>query len=485
MLSSFHAKVTILALTIAVGLVVESGNRVANAQSRSILTEPLKNSPTQNPLQNDSYGLSALPGFNDHQLLPPPVLRNAPPANEPSPTRMDPAYQQAYPIEHIHPADQFYPNNLAFPYPADQTYEASPMGSGVYEGEFVFDQGYAAELGYAADWGCGAELGCGVEVMPTVACDAPPACGCEAGVSNRRWSRFRNLMGVNPGHNDCDGPCSCSNDRPGLIMWANDYFVSRGIAVDRFLVNGSRRINNRSRRLFNRQGGWLNGSDRSNCLLAGNGYFSVDYGLSMTGDRSHFVGNTTNLIDGTPTYDLKVGSLGRFAIGIGNGKRRAELELGFHRNSIGDTKFGSGSRTGDTIRADGYRRSTTYMFNGYRDFINPSVLTPYLKAGAGLSHNKARGSVTSDITSAQTIAALGLAGPQRYESQLPASSTTQFAWAVGGGLAINLTRRVKFDIDYQFLKAGKAITGYDVHGDAINLDDGAFHELAFGLRFYR
>ncbi|QDT11625.1 outer membrane protein [Planctomycetes bacterium K23_9] len=322
--------------------------------------------------------------------------------------------------------------------------------------------------------GCGVEeIGCGLSPAP--ACDCGPVCGCESApmiatplyspacstggcdsggllgggcLANAKQS-MRNMIGET---SPCD-PCS-NTIRPGLIPWFNDFCVNNGFALDSFLVSGC-------------------------------GYFSVDFGIAMTGDRANFIGSTADAIGGAPTYDLQEGSLGRYAIGMGNGNYRMELELGIHRNTIDETKSGSGPRSGDRLKVDGYRRSTTFMLNGFYDFQNSTFWTPYLKTGVGISHNVAKSSVLADINSPQSISALGLAGPGRFDSDYPRSSTTKFAWLVGAGFAIDLTDRIKFDCEYQFLNAGDASTGYSARGDALEFGNGALHELAFGFRFYR
>jgi opacity protein-like surface antigen len=305
------------------------------------------------------------------------------------------------------------------------------------------------------------EIGC--SVMPATACDCGPVCGCETNYEIPMGGVFQHGVGIpDVGQSlrevigdtsQCD-PCKGNDFKPGLLTWGNDFCVRNGFAVDSFLLSGC-------------------------------GYFSVDFGIGMTGDRARAVGTLANSIGGFPDYDLQEGSFGRYALGMGSGKHRVELELGFHRNTIDETKSGAGARSLDRFRADGYRRSTTFMFNGYRDFHNSTFWTPYLKGGVGISHNVSRATVDADINSAASIAALGLPGASQQRTEFPRSSTTKFAWSIGAGVATDLTERIKFDVEYQFLNAGDARTGVDGIGNAIEFGNGALHELAFGLRFYR
>ncbi|MGB7343943.1 MAG: outer membrane beta-barrel protein [Pirellulaceae bacterium] len=295
----------------------------------------------------------------------------------------------------------------------------------------------------------------------TSGCDAS-ACGCEAcvgglmnesslgGCSFNLGQKLHQIIGDT---SQCD-PCAGNTYRPGLLPSVNDFCVRNGLAVDSFLIQGC-------------------------------GYFSIDLGIAMTGDRVNHVGAIAGAIDGSPTYDLQEGGFARYAIGMGSGNMRVETELGFHRTSIDETKSGAGPRSGDSLKVDGYRRSTTLMVNGFYDLKNSTFWTPYLKGGVGISHNVARSSLLADINSPATINALGLAGPSRIEADYPRSGTTKFAWSIGAGLAVDLTQRIKFDFEYQFLNAGDAQTGVNAYGDALDFDNGAMHELAFGLRFYR
>jgi opacity protein-like surface antigen len=315
------------------------------------------------------------------------------------------------------------------------------------------------------DIGCGVEeLGCAA--VPSPACGCGPVCGCETSYESPLGGVFEtgicgpsgcdvggSLRRVIGDTSQCD-PCAANEIRPGLLTWTNDWFVENGFAIDSFLQSGR-------------------------------GYFSIDFGIGMTNDRAEATGGLATSLGGFPDYDLREGSFGRYALGLGGGKNRMELELGFHRNTIDETKSGSGPRSQDRFQTDGYRRSTTFMLNGYRDFHNATFWTPYLKAGAGISHNMARATTVADINSAAAIAALGLPGASRQRTEFPRSSTTKFAWSVGAGIATDLTERIKFDVEYQFLNAGDARTGVDAIGNAIKLGNGALHELAFGLRFYR
>ena len=79
----------------------------------------------------------------------------------------------------------------------------------------------------------------------------------------------------------------------------------------------------------------------------------------------------------------------------------------------------------------------TVMLNGYYDFkVNPEF-TPYVGAGIGASRNS-----TNFIY--WPVAAQKESG----------RSITQLAWQVGAGFACPLTKRLLFDVSYQFIDLG-------------------------------
>ena len=214
-------------------------------------------------------------------------------------------------------------------------------------------------------------------------------------------------------------------------------------------------------------------------------YFSIGFGLSESTDEARHIGTTANTFGGTPLYDIQSGALGRIGLGVDLGEVRLETELGFRRNSVDLTRNGVGNRSSDAFSVDGARTSTTIMFNGYCDLENSTFVTPYFKAGLGVSRNEVQADLAVDVNSPTVINALGLTGPSTLVGQLPRNTSTEIAWQLGVGLTFDLTRIAKFDCEYQYLDIGHSATAFDANGDALSFAGGGVHELTFGVRFNR
>jgi len=80
------------------------------------------------------------------------------------------------------------------------------------------------------------------------------------------------------------------------------------------------------------------------------------------------------------------------------------------------------------------------MVNAYFDFPSIGRLTPYVGGGAGVARNHLGGT---------TITAGG------GSTTLGGASKTDFAWQLGGGVAVSLVPTIALDIAYHYLDAGK------------------------------
>lgn len=124
---------------------------------------------------------------------------------------------------------------------------------------------------------------------------------------------------------------------------------------------------------------------------------------------------------------------------------RAEVEYTY-RDDYSDRKVvGSGW-------SDNSLESSSYMLNGYFDFLPNYVVSPYVSGGLGFSKltysNQDSGSVKYDW------------------------DKTNFTWSVGGGLTVRLNRCLNLDAGYRYLDMGTLEKG-DINA----------HEYYAGLRY--
>jgi len=101
---------------------------------------------------------------------------------------------------------------------------------------------------------------------------------------------------------------------------------------------------------------------------------------------------------------------------------------------------GVGYKFDDNLRADanlkllkskmktGEAKHKVAFVNGYYDFKNESIFTPYVTAGLGMTHNT---------------------------SKTLAHKHNQFAWNAGLGSKINMSKNVDLDVAYKYSKLGK------------------------------
>jgi opacity protein-like surface antigen len=80
-------------------------------------------------------------------------------------------------------------------------------------------------------------------------------------------------------------------------------------------------------------------------------------------------------------------------------------------------------------------QTSTYMANIYYDFSPYTMFTPYVMAGAGITH------IEYNFSG-------GGGAPEKYEAD-------NFTWAVGGGVSAKMTNRWNIDIGYRFLNMKK------------------------------
>ena len=135
--------------------------------------------------------------------------------------------------------------------------------------------------------------------------------------------------------------------------------------------------------------------------------------------------NSETLFGGTIKYDDQKLMLSG-ALGYRYKHFRGEFEYVYRDYLKGD----------DPLYSEKYK-TYSYMLNAYWDFMPYHWWSPYVSAGAGFSKLKTN---AVDITPAGGIDF--------------AEETTQFSWAVGGGLSLKVTNRFNIDAGYRYYELG-------------------------------
>jgi len=169
-----------------------------------------------------------------------------------------------------------------------------------------------------------------------------------------------------------------------------------------------------------------------------------------------------------PALELDSAFLTRIGIGKHLGNWRMEGEVGLRQMNVDDVKL----FYDEYHLAQGQRNATSLMVNLFYDLKIPGIVTPYGKCGLGTSFNEVEGSLF--VNSLGTNIFVG--------DVYPASESWEFAWSLGGGLGVCLTRALFLDLEYQYIDLGGASTEYNSVGSALGLGRGWSHEFTAGLR---
>jgi opacity protein-like surface antigen len=178
---------------------------------------------------------------------------------------------------------------------------------------------------------------------------------------------------------------------------------------------------------------------------------------------------------------------GALAIGYDFNKKfqvpvRTELEYATFSEVSGkmrDSDPGSGFLNDDyDISLKQKLQIQTLFVNAYYDFRNDTPFTPYFGAGMGLAFIKTKASVGAEFGLA-FISESGSTG---------SSTSTNFAWNIGTGVAYDINEALSLDLGYRFAGLGEAKTKWARDGDGDPLarsktGDVYMHQVMLGLRF--
>ena len=152
-------------------------------------------------------------------------------------------------------------------------------------------------------------------------------------------------------------------------------------------------------------------------------YVSGNIGFAMLSD--------SDLTDSTApgiTLDMEFDpgfALGA-ALGYGFGKTRIEGEIAYQKNDI--DKIGA---FGVSLDASGDATALAFLLNGYYDFTNNSLFTPYVSAGLGFAKIEVNDFSISGMP-------------------IGSDDDTVFAYQIGAGIGYAVSEKVTIDVKYRY-----------------------------------
>ena len=119
-------------------------------------------------------------------------------------------------------------------------------------------------------------------------------------------------------------------------------------------------------------------------------------------------------------------------------------------------------------------KTTTLMFNAYKDLGNFNGITPYVGAGVGVAYNQM----------SETYFTGNVALPNRIEGD----SRVSLAWSLMAGIGWQVSDRAILDFGYRYIDMGKAQSGRVDTANFANprvlVNDISAHEVKLGLRYH-
>jgi opacity protein-like surface antigen len=199
-----------------------------------------------------------------------------------------------------------------------------------------------------------------------------------------------------------------------------------------------------------------------------------------------FIGTTSSVYGGSPTFAMDDGGQMSFAVGhkLPNGWRieanMSFLDLDTDTGSV----MGFDERVDDLFRVDGNIDSAVFMLNGLFDLntMHGTRFTPYFKVGIGIARNEASATLDVQYNSAMWAGTV-FEGQALEGSRFPDAFETSFAWNVGVGVRTKLSDRFLLALEYGFIDLGDTVTGIDASNDAITFSNLTAQQLLLGLNY--
>lgn len=187
-------------------------------------------------------------------------------------------------------------------------------------------------------------------------------------------------------------------------------------------------------------------------------YVSGHLGFAMPSDST--VTDSTSPGDSLE-FDFDSGLALGLAVGYRFGSTRLEGEIAYQKNDVDDITVSEAGVGSASLKSAGVPfsadvKTTSFLLNGYYDFLNDSAFTPYLTVGMGFAKVKA---------------SISLPSVPLTESD----SDTVFAYQIGAGLEYALSQTVALDARYRYSATSDPSFG------TIEAETGS-HNLLLGVR---
>jgi opacity protein-like surface antigen len=114
------------------------------------------------------------------------------------------------------------------------------------------------------------------------------------------------------------------------------------------------------------------------------------------------------------------------------------------------------------------------LVNGYIDLGNWGGFSPYIGAGVGAGGGRFKNYTAYNYNNFGVLTSTSTFGSK---------DKTNLAWALMGGVGIDVGYGFTVDVGYRYLKIGDIASQTDVLGNSIRLKDNASHEVRVGLRY--
>ena len=223
-------------------------------------------------------------------------------------------------------------------------------------------------------------------------------------------------------------------------------------------------------------------------------YFRADVGYSWSRKPEAswpVTTQTNNPAPAPPTFNyigdsitdtsLSNTAFGGVGLGCGVASRgiRGEVMLdqtgtrSFQGTPLNYTVINAGVPTSFTDPIHSSVKSTTLMFNGYKDLGSYGPVTPYVGAGVGIAYNK--------------MGETYFTGNPNLTNTIQGDSRLSLAWALMAGVGYKMNERATLDLGYRYMDYGKAQSGQIDNLGFVNpivrIHDITAHEVKVGVRY--
>ena len=168
---------------------------------------------------------------------------------------------------------------------------------------------------------------------------------------------------------------------------------------------------------------------------------------------------------------------------ISNINARAELEYTYKDKAkfspdLNQITFVEGNNSGTESAPNGTPsffihelRTQSLMLNAYYDFKNASKFTPYVSAGAGVTHAKNTQILNPEFAEVDSLGS---------------DTNNSFTWSAGAGVSYKVTENVALDLAYRYVDAGEIEFNHNISSENVNLKttaDLVSHDYSLGIRY--